>query len=174
MVYYNHRTSFGFKLLFVLIIFGLGGTILYLSSTKKCRETTISKVVLDPNPSPVMINSIDSLITSFDIPLVPMKRLPVYLQLKHFQGKGLYSIKLSDHVLLEHGFYGIGGPETINLDDPYQNTLLACYLISDAHKHGYTWDQAFVVYVFGYSSLDKDVYYSAKVADFLSFINEVK
>ena len=87
---------------------------------------------------------------SYGVPAAPMLRLSEYLQQDRFDGVGLFSIKpghvdwVRDSLLMD---------TIIDLEDPIQNTQIAAFLLRRFMDSGYSVEESFLIYVYGFTSL---------------------
>ena len=119
--------------------------------------------VLVSNPS---FSIIEEVALSYGIPPGPMERFSEYLKDNDFNDKyggvGLFSVKpshlgwLKDSVLAD---------TKINLEDPIQNTQVAAFLLKRFHDSGYSWQNCFLIYTFGFSAVNDNSY-----SGFLDFV----
>jgi hypothetical protein len=103
---------------------------------------------------------------SLGVPSVPAVRLCWFLAEGGFSGVGLFKVK-SGHV----GWLGerfVPGAE-VDLEDPVMNANVALGLIASFHGRGYSWGQAFLIYVFGWGEL-APASRSAEAEAFLAFV----
>jgi len=99
---------------------------------------------------------VESVASSYGVPVGPMVRLAYYLQDNDFNGRyggvGLYSVRpshldwIKDNVLKE---------TTLDLENALQNAQVAATLLKRFNDAGYNWKACFLVYVYGFSALNE-------------------
>lgn len=109
---------------------------------------------------------VEEVALSYGIPAGPMGRLSRYFEENEFNAKyggtGLFSVKpphlgwLKDSVL---------EGTRIDLEDPIQNTQVAAFLLKRFYDSGYSWQNSFLIYAFGFSAVNNDDY-----SDFLGYV----
>jgi hypothetical protein len=87
---------------------------------------------------------------SFKVPYGPVERLSKFLVAGNFSGVGLFRVKPEHLAMLQSRF--VPGAE-VNLEDPVMNANIALGLLSGFHDRGYSWEQAFLIYVYGWGEL---------------------
>jgi hypothetical protein len=107
-----------------------------------------------------------SVAESFGVPYGPAVRLSEYLVAGDFSGVGLYRIKPVHLDMLQNRF--VPGA-AVDLEDPVLNANIALGLIADFHGRGYSWEQSFLIYVYGWGDL-APVTRSVEAQEFLDFV----
>ena len=130
------------------------------------------RVVPSPAEEPVEVISpafsiIEEVALSYGIPVSPMERLADYLRDNGFNekygGVGLFSVKpshlgwLKDSVLAD---------TKIDLEDELQNAQAAAYILKRFYDSGYSWENCFLMYVFGVSEVNA----GDRHLDFISYL----
>jgi hypothetical protein len=105
---------------------------------------------------------------SLEIPVGPVLRLVKYLADSGFGGTGLFKIKPEHTRLLQDAFIP-GSSDDADISDPVINTNLALGLLSSFHTRGYSWEQSFLIYVWGWGELALESR-SLEAQEFLRFI----
>jgi hypothetical protein len=103
---------------------------------------------------------------SFGVPLLSAELLARYLADGNFEGRGIFKVK-QDHLDLLRGRFMPGA--RVDLDDPVLNANIALGLISSFHDRGYSWEQAFLIYVWGWGELAPATR-SAEARRFLDYV----
>jgi hypothetical protein len=103
---------------------------------------------------------------SFGIPYEPVVRLSEFLGTGNFSGVGLFRVKPGHLSLLEDRF--VPGA-MVDLEDPVMNANIALGLLAGFHNRGYSWEQCFLIYVFGWSELAPATR-SVEAQEFLDFV----
>ena len=109
---------------------------------------------------------VEEIAISYGIPAGPMGRLSRYFEENAYNEKyggiGLFSVRpshlgwLKDSVLAD---------TRIDLEDPIQNTQVAAYILRRFYVSGYSWQNSFLIYTFGFSAVNDDGY-----SEFLKYI----
>jgi hypothetical protein len=103
---------------------------------------------------------------SFGVPYGPVVRLAEFFAEGEFSGVGLFKVK-PDHLGLLQGRF-VPGAE-VDLGDPVMNANIALGLLSSFHARGYSWEQSFLIYVYGWGELAPATR-SVKAQEFLDFV----
>jgi hypothetical protein len=154
-------TAIGFLItvatwLMFLLVFGLWFSVSSLSNEDLGTATTEAQE----------LDVITAVADSMGVPAGPAVRLCEYLAGEEFSGVGLFKVKPGHVGWLEERF--VPGAE-VDLEDPVMNANIALGLISSFHVRGYSWEQAFLIYVYGWGELAPDTM-SDGAKDFLGFV----
>jgi hypothetical protein len=95
-------------------------------------------------------DSIRLVAESLGVPSGPAVRLYEFLANSSFSGVGPFRVKPTHVDWLRDEF--VPGAE-VNLEDPVMNANVALGLISKFHDRGYSWEQSFLIYVYGWGEL---------------------
>jgi hypothetical protein len=151
---------FLFVLLFVLYV----GWIIF-NRVMSFRSAQV-QVVESVDPAFQNHSEIRMVAESLGVPFTPAIRLSEFLSNEDFSGVGLFKVKPEHVDFLKDRF--VPGAE-VNLADPVMNANIALGLISSFHDRGYSWEQAFLIYVYGWGELAPSIR-SAVADDFLEFV----
>ena len=106
---------------------------------------------------------VTSVAESYGVPSGAMLRLSDYLQHPRFEGVGLFAIKpehigwIQDYVLLD---------TSIDLTEDIQNSHIAAFLLRRFMDAGYSDEEAFLIYVYGFRAIHERELYQ----DFLTSV----
>jgi hypothetical protein len=109
---------------------------------------------------------IRSVSDSFGVPYGKAVRLSEFLGEGDFPGIGLFKVKPVHLDMLQNRFV----PGAVaDLEDPVMNANIALGLLSSFHDRGYSWEQSFLIYVYGWGDL-APVTRSVEAQEFLDFV----
>ena len=104
--------------------------------------------------APQAVDPIEVVVTSvaesYGVPAAAMIRFSQYLQQDNFDGVGLFSIK-PEHIGWIQGSVLLN--TDIDLEDDVQNTQIAAFLIRRFMDSGYSVEEAFLIYVWGFPAV---------------------
>jgi hypothetical protein len=95
-----------------------------------------------------------------------MVKLSEFLVNGNFSGVGLFRVKQGHISLLGDRF--VPGA-AVDLEDPVMNANIALGLLASFHDRGYSWEQCFLIYVFGWGELAPATR-SVEAQEFLDFV----
>jgi hypothetical protein len=107
---------------------------------------------------------------SFGVPGFQVLLLAEYLESSGFSGAGIFKVKPNHISMLQDSFIP-GSEADVDVSDPVINANLALGLISSFHDRGYSWEQSFLIYVWGWGELAPATR-SAEARKFLDFISK--
>jgi hypothetical protein len=151
-------------LLVLTLLFTLWFTLWFRNKIVSNEDSASVVVGLEVSDFEAVVAVADSL----GVPSGPAVQLCAYLEDKGFSGVGLFKVKRGHVGWLRDQF--VPGAE-VDLEDPVMNANIALGLISSFHARGYSWEQSFLIYVYGWESLAPSTR-SPKAADFLNFVFE--
>ena len=140
----------------------LAGVIsLFILGYLKFEDRFSKPVIFAPQPAQepsIVVGSIesvvDSIASSYGVPVGPMIRFAGYLKDNQFNekygGVGLFCVKpshldwIKDNVLRE---------TVTDLEDNLQNTQAASFLLKRFKDAGYSWVEAFLIYAYGFPAI---------------------
>jgi hypothetical protein len=103
---------------------------------------------------------------SFGVPYEPVVKLSEFLVGGNFSGVGLFRVKPGHLALLEDRF--VPGA-VVDLEDPVMNANIALGLLAGFRDRGYSWEQCFLIYVFGWGELAPATR-SVEAQEFVDFV----
>jgi hypothetical protein len=145
-----------------LLVLALLFALWYHAASVSNEDSASGVVGLEISDLEVIVAVADSL----GVPSGPAVQLCAYLEDKGFSGVGLFKVKPSHVGWLRDQF--VPGAE-VELGDPVMNANIALGLISNFHARGYSWEQSFLIYVYGWESLAPSTR-SPRAAEFLAFV----
>jgi hypothetical protein len=109
---------------------------------------------------------IRSVSDSFGVPCGQAVRLSEFLVSGDFPGAGLFRVKPVHLDALRSRF--VPGA-VVDLEDSVMNANIALGLLASFHDRGYSWEQSFLIYVYGWGEL-APVSRSVEAQEFLAFV----